>query len=568
MARVAAEGISFLTKILPVLGKAFDKALLGNAFLCPRDFSKERGGSRPAFMSANFSHVLTDEGLLLDEPCLYCVRHIRQVCYLAYKIDFPYTSEQTNAVLDGFVRCEEEMPDGDFCIESPFFMKVINNARTVISQVFRNFDPMSIIPRHGPGTTASGIRGEEKWLFTTLYDRLHQKYPYYQYFVVGGASELVDRAKWYRGMTRSLTGKSKVSLVPKDSRGPRLICAEPVEYMWLQQGLGRKIMAHLETNNLTKGVVNFTDQSINQRIALTSSHPGNGEFATLDLKDASDRVGLWLVRYLFRDTTLLPFLEALRSDVTILPDGREISLKKFAPMGSALCFPIESIVFWSLLHALVCTSLKLPLNKSNFRTFVYGDDLIVPTEYAYESIDLLETVGLLVNRDKSCFTGDFRESCGVDAFRGENVTPTKLRRQWQGNTLDATCYAHYVNTVNELHERSYHVAAAALRSRIETVYGPIPTGTEFAGFPCIVVADAVHAEEENFKCSPALKSRYNEDFRNWEFRVRCVVSNQTPTTLDGWTRLARNVLMGAGDDPEQFTLSRSTKLQYRWVFIW
>jgi hypothetical protein len=175
---------------------------------------------------------------------------------------------------------------------------------------------------------------------------------------VGGGKEIIDRVQWYRGLERLPAGTAKVVLVPKDSRGPRLISAEPLEYQWIQQGVGRSIVAHLEAHHLTKGRVNFTHQEVNRRLAQESS--ATLELATLDLKDASDRVSLELVRRVFKNTPeLVRALEAIRTDATLLPDGRVQSLKKFAPMGSAVCFPVEAFVFWAILTA------SIPCDKAS-----------------------------------------------------------------------------------------------------------------------------------------------------------------------------------------------------------
>jgi hypothetical protein len=81
---------------------------------------------------------------------------------------------------------------------------------------------------------------------------------------------------------------AKLTAVPKDSRGPRLICVHPKEAIWIQQGQRLKLEAAITSSNLTKGRINFTDQTVNGGLALESSK--SGRLATLDLKEASDRI--------------------------------------------------------------------------------------------------------------------------------------------------------------------------------------------------------------------------------------------------------------------------------------
>jgi hypothetical protein len=56
---------------------------------------------------------------------------------------------------------------------------------------------------------------------------------------------------------------------------------------------------------------------------------------------------------------------------------------------------------------------------------VFGDDIIIP-RYGYERLTrAMELLELKVNVAKSYKDGHFRESCGVDGFRGFDITPVK-----------------------------------------------------------------------------------------------------------------------------------------------
>jgi hypothetical protein len=97
-------------------------------------------------------------------------------------------------------------------------------------------------------------------------------------------------------------------------------------------------------------------------------------------------------------------------------------------MGNATTFPVQSLVFW----AICCASLQYHGFHQPGAVFVFGDDIIIPTQAAEFIVDDLESFGLVVNRTKSFWRGAFRESCGVDAFNGVNVTPVR----WK-TTIDA-----------------------------------------------------------------------------------------------------------------------------------
>lgn len=555
--RTSKEGLSFLTKTLPKLGKALDSSLTSGSFLIPSEFKRSyRNHNIPAFMQAYFNELFDANGLLREDASPDVVSHIRQVCYFAYKLELPYTESQKSAVLDSFVET-----DGNLAYENDKdSLEILEVASFIISDIFKDFDPMEISPRHGPGSVATGEKLEEKWTFRRLYDSIHQTYPYYDYFMVGWDRELTDRLDWYQSLVRMPFGTAKVILVPKDSRGPRLISCEPLEYQWVQQGLGRKIMSHLESHYMTSGRVNFASQSINQKLALSSSL--DGAYATLDMKDASDRVSSTLVRALFkRVPLLLRCLEACRSSATLLPDGRVVELQKYAPMGSALCFPIEAVCFWALLVASVSRSLKIKQKFVREHIYVYGDDIILPTEYADMSIQHLERFALLVNRSKCCITGNFRESCGTDAFKGKSVTPKRLKIAWSGSRTDGSAYTSYVSLANRLCS-TYKLCSDYMWSQLEEVYGKIPYGTILSSVPCRVVDDPDVAEELN---SRLFRRRRSRRYQRFEFLVPSIYSNRRKSKLDGWTRLLRNLLVPPFGDPSEVVVPRSTIIKRGWT---
>jgi hypothetical protein len=73
---------------------------------------------------------------------------------------------------------------------------------------------------------------------------------------------------------------------------------------------------------------------------------------------------------------------------------------------------------------------------------LYGDDIIVPTEYTDAVVHELESYGLRVNVNKSFRQSLFRESCGADYYNGYAVRPVYARqsapddvRQWTASHI-------------------------------------------------------------------------------------------------------------------------------------
>jgi len=560
--RYREEGLSFLTKALPALGKAIDRGLVNGRFSLPRGWKHSHvERSRPAFMQAYFNRVFGDGGVLRDEADPFAVRHLRQVCFAMYKLEVPYQQKEETHVIESFIRTDSSL---QLNLDDEDVLSVVERASHIAGDILRSFDPKDILPRHGPGAVATGERGDDKWRFSRLYNRIHQQFPYYEYFVVGGARELADRLDWYRTLQRHESGTAKVVLVPKDSRGPRLISCEPLEYQWIQQGVGRKLMSHLEAHQLTSGRVNFTHQTINQELAMRSSI--DDSMATLDMKDASDRVSLELVKNVFQYVPkFLAAIEACRTTATQLPDGRVVTLKKFAPMGSALCFPVEALVFWVICVASVIDKIYNGASSPSLvgkHVFVYGDDIIVPKEWAHVCIQALESVGLLVNRDKSCITGPFKESCGVDAFKGILVTPIRLRTLWTGQRSDGAAYASYVSFANQIRKRGYTGAYEYIRKAVESTYGLVPYGTTQAAYPCWLVSDPLSAIRLNVE---RFKSRYNSNYQRVEFLVPRISSRYVDTQLDSWPRLLRDQVSGELLEPSRIVVPRSIRIKRGWT---
>lgn len=200
---------------------------------------------------------------------------------------------------------------------------------------------------------------------------------------------------------------SRFLTVPKSAKTDRCIAAEPTGNSFLQQGIHAYIRRRLKRFG-----VDLDDQSINQQLAQDAYSCG---LSTLDLSAASDTISRELVRH------LLPFdwyelLNAVRSHETLV-DGQWIQTEKFASMGNAFCFELETLIFWAL------ASSASGVSRSVDGISVYGDDIIVPRRSYDEVVNLLTLCGFEVNNKKSFKDGYFFESCGKHYHRGREVTP-------------------------------------------------------------------------------------------------------------------------------------------------
>jgi hypothetical protein len=229
-----------------------------------------------------------------------------------FKYELPYTAEQEREVIAQFEKTEDDLVTVDAHLleirdelyqlspatrrgVTSSMLMVAREARILLNKVFTRFDPLDITPCHGPGAVATKQRLWAKYEWVNVSSRISSHYPLDAFFCASLGDVCDNHGHGFNVSDKCLP--ARVCLVPKDSRGPRLISSEPVDFQWVQGGLRKAIVALVERHPLTKGSVRFTVQEVNRQYALYGSIDGN--MATLDLKEASDRVSLELVRLLF-----------------------------------------------------------------------------------------------------------------------------------------------------------------------------------------------------------------------------------------------------------------------------
>lgn len=497
LSRASEEQFSFFTKTLPSLGKALDRALQGDVPLEAPAFKKRRGTKIPKFLGSLFTRVLDDTGFVRSDPDILVLKGMRSILYFVYKLELPYDEKTEKSVLESFIQTEEELLNLQFPAE---YETILDGANLLVRTVLNSGDMGGLKPNHGPGAVATGESPSQKGNFARRYYPLLGEFPLPEYFFLGSAHMRLN-SRQVDSLIPLHHGIAKVILVPKDSRGPRIISAEPLEFQFVQQSLKDYLVPLLERHPLTGGQVNFTCQDINRSLSLIGSSPSGTitmidqrslaaaypnrhkpfkrvrrrDWVTLDMKDASDRVSLKLVHHLFEGCDILPKLIASRTSYTRLPGGRLVKQAKFAPMGSALCFPVEALCFFALAVSCLYHTQLLSWAQACKRVYVYGDDIICLLE-DYERIQAaFEAVGLKVNQSKCCVSGLFRESCGCDAFNGVDVTPIRLRKTWSHRgASNAKQLVSYVSLSNSLCARGYARTAEYVRRLVESLYGPLP----------------------------------------------------------------------------------------------
>jgi hypothetical protein len=341
-------------------------------------------------------------GRLLDEPNIAAIQALRQVTMAFGKIKLECSDERIQAALQAYIECERNVRAGDRARSLDTILDYRRMAhllwRSLNSRLDRRIYNGELIPAHGPGATADRKKGNKKYVFNEYSTRLDAVFPY-------GEHCLPSWSLWWHtnhvdfrepGNERPV----RVIHVPKTLKTPRIIACEPSYMMFLQKGLLDLMQEEMRVDNNALNFVCFDSQEPNQLLAKEGSL--YGDLATLDLKEASDRVSNQLVKELFH---YFPHsregVEAVRSrsaDVSLNGQIVNVRLAKYASMGSGLTFPLEAMVFCTIVMLGIESALNRQLTQKDLTALygkvrVYGDDIVVPVEYVSSVMSALERYG-------------------------------------------------------------------------------------------------------------------------------------------------------------------------------
>lgn len=570
--RVKDEGISFLTITLPNFCRDFERSL-ARGYIDSKDFSgfkKEKSRSIPAFLQGMVSQIFDREtGRIRDYETTTSrvtrgdcntystiIEGVRQICLTFKKVEVECTPQRVQTALQSFVAIEQSfeessVPESDYSA----FVAVSDLLWGVpISKISLT----ECIPKHGPGATAEKLSGNQKYNLTRWHDRLESYFPLIDNLYPLGIPESARELEMLTIVTQDQEQPVRVVHVPKTLKAPRIIAIEPCCMQYVQQGIRNVLYDMIESYWLSAGHVNFRDQSINQKLALSSSR--DGLLVTIDLSDASDRVPRDLALEMFRSNPdLRDAIDACRSTMAQLPDGQLVGpLKKFASMGSALCFPVEAMYFYTICIVASLRAQNLPASPRNIKhvskdLYVYGDDIIASIANANAVLDHLRKYNCKVNANKTFVSGSFRESCGVDAYAGVQVTPTYLRHERPENWQQASRIISWVASANLFERRGYIRTSQLLFKTVERILGPLPYVSETSGvLGRISYANPTTLSLENRKI---VKSRWNKDYQRFEVKGWCARPVFRADRLEGYGALVKCFLREVdSSDEDELTI--------------
>jgi len=381
----------------------------------------------------------------------------------------------------GYVECEHEVRESDARLTDSDISEFIHMSDLLFGRVFDRIDRDvyygRLVPKHGPGSTADGLTGNSKFNQSVWTTRLESILPMGEYILPNW--RFYDQLEECDLVEPGAETPVKVVLVPKTLKTPRVIAMEPTCMQYMQQAVLRSFLESLSQDDFLSKIIGFDDQVPNQELARQGS--SDQRTATLDLSDASDRVSNQLVRAMLRRWPhLFEAVDATRSRRASIGDDEVIRLAKYASMGSALCFPMEAMVFTTLIFLGIQKSLNTSLRRRDLKRFsssvrIFGDDLIVPVDHVRTVVRTLEHFGAQVGTSKSFWTGKFRESCGREYFNGHDVSIVRVRQVFPERRQDATEVVSAVSLRNLLYWRGYWSTVQWLDKELSRLLGYFPT---------------------------------------------------------------------------------------------
>lgn len=563
-----SRGLGFFTFDLPNLDSILLNGLETGRLLPEGPLSRVVSSKTnvPRFFSGLWLRVFDNSGCLKQDADVDAIRFLRQVATFAKRISVDCTPSRISSVVEEYHDIDEALRPptlswsaddldapgiggylslADYPPSLPLFpngkrecgdlLRRCQRVADIIIGQFSFYEPSLYSEeqfdrtgksgfRHGPGAVSDRKGTVNKYNFPRWSDKLERWFPY----------SLCGRTAGAEGDHPSNHEMpSRLIAVPKTAKGPRLIASEPTEHQWCQQ-LTRHFMVEELRRIFGSSFICFSRQELSQDLVLRASK--DARLATVDLSSASDRLSCWVVERVFRKgPSILHALHAsrtryIREDILAAPSF--LKMKKFASQGTAVTFPVQSLVF-------LCLALGVSIDKPSYRiemsdiwkmrhqVRVFGDDIIIPT-HAYDSlVQVMDSLELKVNDSKSFYRGRFRESCGLDAFGGINITPVKITHI---NATTPAGRASLIDTSNNFFRSGYWRTAEILESKLP---GWIRKNLPVVGLDCGVLgltsfcgSDVSH-----------LKYRWNTKLQRDEVRCFAITSKAHKQPIGEWHAL-------------------------------
>ena len=231
----------------------------------------------------------------------------------------------------------------------------------------------------------------------------------------------------------------KLVLVPKTWKKRRPITPLTLIALFYSYGVGTQVENCLRLVGLDIKRLQQRHRRLVKAFSMSKTH------ATADLRSASDSLTSELLNRVLPRKWFCAIQRTFCHQLIV--GDKTYYTASVLPMGNGLTFPVETLVFYSIVQAVK----ELTETKAGFVS-VYGDDLIYPSSIHPVIAHVFPRIGLVLNLDKTFVQAPFRESCGSDYYQGVDVRPFFL--SGEHCMLTRTQYLQYLyKTYNGLTRR-------------------------------------------------------------------------------------------------------------------
>lgn len=607
------HGLHFIMDTLNAFGKHFDQCLAKGS-LTPSGLAQmrpfQKGSTIPRLFKGLLLQIFYVDGALRPDVCSQDVKSLRQLCYAAKSFRITCSESLTRKSLNDFYNTDREvvLPSLDWngddfdsvCArhlqlgddlhryqgtsessEEPLLSNlkqicdVVQRTADLVCSELGTFKSTEWRAQHGPGAVSDTLKVDFKYHLPGWTERLDSAFPYAD-LAFSSYSAWADHCQHEVGSYGTFVlsePTSKMIAVPKTLTKPRLIASEPVAHQWCQQTIRDYFVSRVKATSIRHSIA-FHDQTRNGNLALESSHTGS--HATLDLSEASDRISCYLVERIFRNLpTLLQGFYASRTRVIRQDISKKqpefYELRKFSTMGSAVTFPIQTVIFTIVACGTLLSERGLPVTKRNLARVsrevrVFGDDSIVPIDILDSYKAVLTHLGLKVNVTKTFGSGKFRESCGIDAYDGHIVTPVKALSLPSVSKPEAVLSS--VDTHNNFFLGGWYDTCAYIRSKVAALRNYV--------FPEVMPASGAIGwyTHELAIDNTYLRDRWNPRYQVREVQVTAAFASSKRTPVDDnssllqfFTECWRPIRFLKGERLGKIEKRDSLKLRRVWVVL-
>jgi len=574
--RMLAEGKTFATKLLPSF--ANDILLVLEGGVAHFKGFKTRN-ELPVFMRTFVERLLGSKCGETEKAT--DLKYLYQLCMVFKKLRGPYKESMLKNQWNDFKQVDIDLTNLNWNgLEEK---QILNLARYFFSCDFKNvnMEHNTAIPRPGPGGTVYNIPRPCRYEPTVVYSQHDAVLPYSEWFYPLPCTWM-HRAPSYRAALNSGTRYKPVPhaeyiFVPKTAGKARGICKETNEAQFLQQAASNRLRAAIAAHPILSAMLPLNDQAINASLALQAS--STQEWATLDFSEASDRISRKLVSYVSQDTEMHDVLLALSTRYVKPPKeaGRKripFKVAKFAPMGSGLCFPVMALMHYYLIKAILVRR-GLPPDVIGNKIYVYGDDIIVPSACVNPIYEMLPKFGMKLNTTKSFCKSYFRESCGIHAYYGHDITPVFIKyvpfdiTQQRDNSFGSSFQTVVASFAAEygFFKRGFSFVAKTIRNYVARFHRCdfVPRESGIVGFYRDPGDQAGDFRDFRF----ARKRRWSQDLQCYEYRVqRCTRKKIQSSILSDTASLMRYWTLASAKFDSESVIDRPFEdLSFKWSWV-